>query len=86
MKEVIYKKGHAKIDKRRVPLTDNNIIEQVSVIYFYTQKHSPVQMSGREFHPDRYKKIVFCDESNKISQKVRFFCDKCEKSQKTSFL
>ncbi|KAF3450958.1 hypothetical protein FNV43_RR07047 [Rhamnella rubrinervis] len=28
VKEVIYKKGYTKIDKRRVPLTDNNIIEQ----------------------------------------------------------
>ncbi|XP_015871925.2 large ribosomal subunit protein uL30z [Ziziphus jujuba] len=28
VRELIYKKGHAKIDKRRVPLTDNNIIEQ----------------------------------------------------------
>lgn len=29
VKEVIYKKGYTKIDKRMVPLTDNNIIEQV---------------------------------------------------------
>ncbi|KAG6627625.1 hypothetical protein I3843_Q036100 [Carya illinoinensis] len=28
IKELIYKKGYAKIDKQRVPLTDNNIIEQ----------------------------------------------------------
>ncbi|XP_061369109.1 large ribosomal subunit protein uL30z [Gastrolobium bilobum] len=28
IKELIYKKAHAKIDKRKVPLTDNNIIEQ----------------------------------------------------------
>ncbi|XP_061346133.1 large ribosomal subunit protein uL30y-like, partial [Gastrolobium bilobum] len=28
IKELIYKKGYAKIDKRKVPLTDNNIIEQ----------------------------------------------------------
>ncbi|GAB4850490.1 hypothetical protein Ancab_029796 [Ancistrocladus abbreviatus] len=28
VKELIYKKGHAKIDKQRVPLTDNIIIEQ----------------------------------------------------------
>lgn len=28
IKELIYKKGHAKIDKRKVPLTDNNLIEQ----------------------------------------------------------
>ncbi|TKY62853.1 60S ribosomal protein L7-1 [Spatholobus suberectus] len=28
IKELIYKKGHARIDKRKVPLTDNNIIEQ----------------------------------------------------------
>ncbi|KAJ1375370.1 Ribosomal protein L7, eukaryotic [Sesbania bispinosa] len=28
IKELIYKKGHAKIDKQKVPLTDNNIIEQ----------------------------------------------------------
>ncbi|XP_062153773.1 large ribosomal subunit protein uL30z [Alnus glutinosa] len=28
VKELIYKKGYAKIDKQRVPLTDNNIIEQ----------------------------------------------------------
>ncbi|XP_057420772.1 60S ribosomal protein L7-1-like [Lotus japonicus] len=28
IKELLYKKGHAKIDKRKVPLTDNNIIEQ----------------------------------------------------------
>lgn len=30
VKDLIYKKGLAKIDKQRVPLTDNNIIEQVS--------------------------------------------------------
>ncbi|XLR65162.1 hypothetical protein S83_015834 [Arachis hypogaea] len=29
IKELIYKKGHMKIEKRKVPLTDNNIIEQV---------------------------------------------------------
>lgn len=29
MRELIYKKGLLKIDKQRVPLTDNNIIEQV---------------------------------------------------------
>ncbi|KAE8022342.1 hypothetical protein FH972_008147 [Carpinus fangiana] len=28
VKEMIYKKGYAKIDNQRVPLTDNNIIEQ----------------------------------------------------------
>ncbi|MED6218104.1 hypothetical protein PIB30_023819 [Stylosanthes scabra] len=28
IKELIYKKGHIKIEKRKVPLTDNNIIEQ----------------------------------------------------------
>ncbi|RDX71443.1 60S ribosomal protein L7-1, partial [Mucuna pruriens] len=28
IKELIYKKGHARMDKRKVPLTDNNIIEQ----------------------------------------------------------
>ncbi|XLS57910.1 hypothetical protein HN51_007665 [Arachis hypogaea] len=28
IKELIYKKGHMKIEKRKVPLTDNNIIEQ----------------------------------------------------------
>lgn len=28
VKELIYKKGHARMDKRKVPLTDNNIIEQ----------------------------------------------------------
>ncbi|KAG4180749.1 hypothetical protein ERO13_A10G184300v2 [Gossypium hirsutum] len=28
MKELIYKKGYARIDKKAVPLTDNNIIEQ----------------------------------------------------------
>ncbi|KAF7822764.1 60S ribosomal protein L7-1 [Senna tora] len=28
IKELIYKKGRAKIDKQKVPLTDNNIIEQ----------------------------------------------------------
>lgn len=30
VRELIYKKAFAKIDKQRVPLTDNNIIEQVS--------------------------------------------------------
>ena len=29
MKELIYKKGYAKIEGQKVPLTDNNIIEQV---------------------------------------------------------
>ena len=29
MRELIYKKGFAKIDKKKVPLTDNNLIEQV---------------------------------------------------------
>ncbi|GMH00423.1 hypothetical protein Nepgr_002262 [Nepenthes gracilis] len=28
VRELIYKKGHANMDKQRVPLTDNNIIEQ----------------------------------------------------------
>ncbi|KAK7243659.1 hypothetical protein RIF29_38467 [Crotalaria pallida] len=28
LKDLIYKKGHTRIDKRSVPLTDNNIIEQ----------------------------------------------------------
>ena len=28
VRELVYKKGFAKIDKQRVPLTDNNIIEQ----------------------------------------------------------
>ncbi|CAJ1919605.1 unnamed protein product [Sphenostylis stenocarpa] len=28
IKELIYKKGHARMDGRKVPLTDNNIIEQ----------------------------------------------------------
>ncbi|XP_057760465.1 uncharacterized protein LOC130980840 [Arachis stenosperma] len=28
IKELIYKKGHMKIEKQKVPLTDNNIIEQ----------------------------------------------------------
>ncbi|KAK7336302.1 hypothetical protein VNO77_16838 [Canavalia gladiata] len=28
IKELIYKNGHSKIEKRKVPLTDNNIIEQ----------------------------------------------------------
>ncbi|GAB4842653.1 hypothetical protein Ancab_012626 [Ancistrocladus abbreviatus] len=28
VKELIYKKGQAKIDKQKIPLTDNNIIEQ----------------------------------------------------------
>ncbi|XP_044495021.1 60S ribosomal protein L7-1-like [Mangifera indica] len=28
VKELIYKKGYAKIEKQRIPLTDNNIIEQ----------------------------------------------------------
>ncbi|KAL1349711.1 large ribosomal subunit protein uL30z isoform X1 [Arachis hypogaea] len=28
IKELIYKKGHMKIEKRKVPLTDNNIVEQ----------------------------------------------------------
>lgn len=41
VQEIIYKKGYTKIDEKIVPLTDNNIIEQVSsllilvVIYFY---------------------------------------------------
>jgi large subunit ribosomal protein L7e len=29
VRELIYKKGYAKIDKQRVPLTDNNLIEEV---------------------------------------------------------
>ena len=29
MKELIYKKGFANIDKQKVPLTDNNMIEKV---------------------------------------------------------
>jgi len=29
VRELIYKKGFAKIDKKKVPLTDNNLIEQV---------------------------------------------------------
>lgn len=29
VRELVHKKGFAKIDKQRVPLTDNNIIEQV---------------------------------------------------------
>ncbi|XP_074576592.1 large ribosomal subunit protein uL30y-like [Curcuma longa] len=28
VKELIYKKGHGKVDKERAPLTDNNVIEQ----------------------------------------------------------
>ncbi|XP_074578336.1 large ribosomal subunit protein uL30y-like [Curcuma longa] len=28
VKELIYKKGHGKVDKERTPLTDNNVIEQ----------------------------------------------------------
>ncbi|RZB47492.1 60S ribosomal protein L7-1 isoform C [Glycine soja] len=28
IKELIYKKGHARMEQRKVPLTDNNIIEQ----------------------------------------------------------
>lgn len=29
VKELVYKKGYARIEKKAVPLTDNNIIEQV---------------------------------------------------------
>ena len=29
VKELVYKKGSGRIDKQRVPLTDNNLIEQV---------------------------------------------------------
>lgn len=35
VKDLIYKKGYAKIEGQKVPLTDNNIIEQVhDMIYF----------------------------------------------------
>ncbi|XP_074577930.1 large ribosomal subunit protein uL30z-like [Curcuma longa] len=33
VKELIYKKGHGKVDKERTPLTDNNVIEQPSLIH-----------------------------------------------------
>lgn len=35
VKDLIYKKGVAKLDKERVPLTDNNVIDQVSAILLY---------------------------------------------------
>ena len=30
VRDLIYKKGCGKIDNERIPLTDNNVIEQVS--------------------------------------------------------
>ncbi|KAL6144918.1 hypothetical protein ACLB2K_055608 [Fragaria x ananassa] len=33
VKELIYKKGYAKINKQRVPLTDNNLIEEALAKY-----------------------------------------------------
>ncbi|KAH1098815.1 hypothetical protein J1N35_015736 [Gossypium stocksii] len=33
VKELVYKKGYARIDKKAVPLTDNNIIEQEVVLF-----------------------------------------------------
>lgn len=32
MKELIYKRGYGKVNKQRIPLTDNAIVEQVSVL------------------------------------------------------
>lgn len=29
IRDLVYKKGVGKVDKQRVPLTDNNIVEQV---------------------------------------------------------
>lgn len=29
VKELIYKRGYAKVNKQRIPITDNSIIEQV---------------------------------------------------------
>lgn len=42
VKELIYKKGFANVDRQMVPLTDNNIIEQVlnsSIFRHYTNTH-----------------------------------------------
>ena len=47
MRELIYKKGFLKKDKQRVPLTDNNIIEQV----FYIHLAEFWTMSLVIFHP-----------------------------------
>lgn len=32
MKELIYKRGYGKVNKQRIPLTDNAIVEQVSIL------------------------------------------------------
>ncbi|RYR20598.1 hypothetical protein Ahy_B03g065782 [Arachis hypogaea] len=33
VRELIYKRGYGKVDKQRIALTDNSIIEQVSLVY-----------------------------------------------------
>ena len=63
MRELIYKKGFLKKDKQRVPLTDNNIIEQVFYIHlaeFWTMSfvifHSQFLMLPP---PNQKKKKIF---------------------------
>lgn len=34
VRELIYKRGYGKLDKQRIPLTDNSVIEQVSFCQF----------------------------------------------------
>lgn len=35
VRELIYKRGYGKLNKQRIPLTDNSIVEQVCVCVFF---------------------------------------------------
>ncbi|KVI02050.1 Ribosomal protein L30, ferredoxin-like fold domain-containing protein [Cynara cardunculus var. scolymus] len=39
VKELIYKRGYGKLNKQRIPLTDNSIVEQVRLLFFGLGKH-----------------------------------------------
>lgn len=65
MKELVFKKGIGYVDKQTVPLTDNNIIEQVDAlpvkhyiyIYIYSYDHGLISCfdsltgTGKAWHP-----------------------------------
>ena len=39
VKELMYKRGYGKVDKSRIPLIDNSIIEQVNITHVWWTGH-----------------------------------------------